>query len=167
MYRRSGSRAGKSWRKPESALFTPYPLRMCLKMKKQIFHRPERCLFCLSCELACAATQKKARREELPAWPRLKAGHLCSHCQDAPCVRGCTSGAMHFDERGYVISDPEKCVGCWMCIALCPHGAVIPRPDGERKVWKCDGCQDRGSIPACTAACPTGALVWSESPWEI
>ena len=69
---------------------------------------------------------------------------------------------MHRDpDTNAVHVDHEKCVGCWMCIMVCPFGA-IQRGTVEKKVAsKCDLCVDR-EIPACVENCPNEALVLVE-----
>ncbi|WP_371298100.1 4Fe-4S dicluster domain-containing protein [Paraeggerthella sp.] len=52
----------------------------------------------------------------------------CMHCQDAPCVTGCPTGASYHDENGCVQVDYDKCIGCRMCINVCPYNArTYPR----------------------------------------
>ncbi len=134
----------------------------------------ERCLSCKSCELACAKAHAgfedivEAILAEVHLVPRVRviaaAGKAvpiqCQHCEDAPCVAICPSGALYHDEeRGTISAAPEKCIGCKNCILVCPFGAV----DWEREsasVIKCDLCQDLiapGEEPFCVTACPTGA----------
>jgi len=81
---------------------------------------------------------------------------LCRHCEDAPCVTACMSGCRRRDESGWVITDYERCVGCWMCIMNCPFGA-IEREEDQHIALKCDGCLDE-EIPPCVAACERGIL---------
>jgi carbon-monoxide dehydrogenase iron sulfur subunit len=67
------------------------------------------------------------------------------------------SGAMNKDRNtGKVTHNKERCVGCWMCIMVCPFGA-LSSDKKEKIVFKCDLCPDR-DIPACVLACPTKAL---------
>jgi anaerobic carbon-monoxide dehydrogenase iron sulfur subunit len=50
-----------------------------------------------------------------------------------------------------------------MCLMMCPFG-MIGRgraPDGKVMALKCDLCPDR-DVPACAAACPTGAITYVE-----
>lgn len=64
------------------------------------------------------------------------------------------------EETGLVTHDPEKCIGCWTCIMVCPYGA-IKRDASGKVVSKCDLCAEL-EIPACVANCPNGALVYKE-----
>jgi len=75
------------------------------------------------------------------------------------------SGALQRDAKtGLVHHDAEKCVGCWMCVMVCPFGGVRALP--ERKVVvKCDLCEGE-ETPACVAACPTQALSVDERDAE-
>jgi carbon-monoxide dehydrogenase iron sulfur subunit len=85
----------------------------------------------------------------------------CRHCDDAPCVEACMTGAMHRDpETGAVVSDPERCVGCWMCVMVCPAGAVYRGTD-EKIASKCDLCGG-DLVPACVAGCPNEAVVYED-----
>jgi len=142
---------------------------------KEIFVRLDRCQGCHSCELACAVEHSQAKSlfaaiSEKPVprkrlyveWVRQqKVPLLCRHCEDAPCVRACRTGALTQDPITRVVShDPTRCIGCWMCTMVCPYG-VIGRRLEERIAVKCDRCPDR-DIPACVAACPTKALVYVE-----
>jgi Fe-S-cluster-containing hydrogenase component 2 len=96
--------------------------------------------------------------------PGLPVFHLslaCNHCLDAPCERHCPALAIARDDRtGAVLIDAERCIGCRYCSWVCPYDA--PRFDAGRGVMgKCTLCHHRlldGWKPACTSACPTGAL---------
>jgi carbon-monoxide dehydrogenase iron sulfur subunit len=90
--------------------------------------------------------------------PDHKVPLVCRHCEDAPCMHACISGAISRDENGIVTTDPDKCIGCWTCVMVCPYG-VIGRHLEEHKAYRCDRCPDR-DVPACVDACPTGALVY-------
>ena len=68
------------------------------------------------------------------------------------------TGALTKDpETGATVHDEDKCVGCWMCVMVCPFGAI--RPGAEDKIAvKCDMCPDEDGFE-CVDACPTGALI--------
>ncbi|KPK86437.1 MAG: hypothetical protein AMJ81_01275 [Phycisphaerae bacterium SM23_33] len=137
---------------------------------KKVYFDSRKCLGCHSCEFACAVEHSeskeaaKALLEEDRPLPRRRVRPVegacltigCRHCDPAPCVEACMAGAMTKDaDTGEVICDTDKCVGCWMCVMVCPFGAVRP---GEVFTIKCDMCADREAGPVCVEACPTGAL---------
>lgn len=142
---------------------------------KEIFVRLDRCVGCHSCELACAVEHSTGKNlfaaiAEMPV-PRKrlyveqalahKLPLLCRHCEDAPCVRVCRTGAMTQDAITRIVThDPDRCIGCWMCTMVCPYG-VIGRQVERRIAVKCDRCPDREE-PACVTACPTRALLYME-----
>ncbi len=87
----------------------------------------------------------------------------CNHCDDAPCVSSCPTGASHFNKGGAVIVTRNKCTGCKACIASCPYDARYVHPDGF--VDKCTFCLhrvERGLNPACVTVCPTESLVFGD-----
>jgi len=136
----------------------------------------KKCLACKSCEFACAMAHtdtediEEAMLAEYSLVPRVKviaaAGRAvplqCQHCEDAPCVEVCPSGALYKDERtGRTLTVVEKCIGCKSCIFACPFGAVEWNA-GTRRLIKCDLCEgvvEEGQQPACVTACPTGARI--------
>ena len=68
---------------------------------------------------------------------------------------------MHRDpETGSVRCDQDLCVGCWMCVMVCPVGAVRTGRD-RRVASKCDLCMG-ADVPACVANCPNGAILFEE-----
>lgn len=132
------------------------------------------CTGCRSCEIACAVAHSSTKSLEgaileLPL-PRysivVQAGDgvvlplACRHCVEPDCLFACKAGAVSKEPKtGQVKVDLEKCVGCWMCVMVCPFGAMLS--DSMRgKVVKCDLCVGRSEGPACVGACPTKALVY-------
>lgn len=85
----------------------------------------------------------------------------CRHCKDPKCVDACMAAALYLDkEKGMVEHDEKRCVGCWMCVMVCPYSAI--RPNIKTKIpVRCDKCKDKDE-PACVKACPTGAIIWQE-----
>ncbi|HEX9885018.1 MAG TPA: Ni/Fe-hydrogenase cytochrome b subunit [Longimicrobiales bacterium] len=88
----------------------------------------------------------------------------CMHCLEPACASACMLGALHVDDDGAVVWDPELCVGCRYCQIACPFG--VPRFDWDMPVpalHKCDMCRSRreeGLQPACVESCRRGALTF-------
>jgi sulfite dehydrogenase (quinone) subunit SoeB len=90
----------------------------------------------------------------------------CLHCDDAPCVTVCPTGASYKRaEDGIVLVNESDCIGCGLCAWACPYGAR--EMDGAEGVMKkCTLCVDRiynenlpseDREPACVRTCPAGA----------
>ncbi|MEO1001113.1 MAG: 4Fe-4S dicluster domain-containing protein, partial [Pseudomonadota bacterium] len=90
----------------------------------------------------------------------------CLHCEDAPCVTVCPTGASYKRaEDGIVLVNADTCIGCKLCSWACPYGArEYDATEGVMK--KCTLCVDRiynpnlpedARVPACVSTCPAGA----------
>jgi Fe-S-cluster-containing dehydrogenase component len=90
----------------------------------------------------------------------------CLHCDDAPCVTVCPTGASYKRvEDGIVLVNEDACIGCGLCAWACPYGArELDSDAGVMK--KCTLCVDRiynknipedDQKPACVKSCPTNA----------
>ena len=90
----------------------------------------------------------------------------CLHCEDAPCVPVCPTGASYKrEEDGIVLVNADTCIGCKLCSWACPYGAR-EYDDTEGVMKKCTLCVDRiyntnlpeeSRVPACVSTCPAGA----------
>jgi|WetSurMetagenome_2_1015567.scaffolds.fasta_scaffold02574_10 Fe-S-cluster-containing dehydrogenase component/DMSO reductase anchor subunit len=128
------------------------------------------CVNCKACVAACRLEngfQTETRtvfvynKDFLPDLNLLNLSLACNHCSDPLCLTGCPAKAYSNDkEYGLVIHDPEKCMGCGFCTWRCPFDA--PKMNFEKgHIEKCSYCIERtrkGIEPACSSACPTGAL---------
>lgn len=160
------------------------------------------CVGCQACTVACKSSNgtppdiyfaqvherevgeyPDARREFLPI--------LCNHCEDAPCVSVCPTGASFQREDGIVGVKSDICIGCRSCDLACPYGHRHFVEEGllkgkaagyfkgkltdyeeakyvrweESTVIKCDFCMDRvdrGYDPACVQTCPTEARIFGD-----
>lgn len=154
---------------------------------KTVIVRPERCVGCLQCRLACAVEHSRTRNlagaigEQVTPKPRLRIypgkQHLafpnkCRHCEPAPCQQVCIAGAISRTPRSTVDIDPARCINCSMCAMACPFGVLTYAPlylapDKSAVALKCDQCPEREAVgrkPACVEACKAGALTYGE--WQ-
>ncbi|MHA1270315.1 MAG: DUF362 domain-containing protein [Candidatus Helarchaeota archaeon] len=46
----------------------------------------------------------------------------CIHC--GQCISLCSTGALYFGTDYEVYYDPEKCIGCLLCVDSCPRSAI-------------------------------------------
>lgn len=92
---------------------------------------------------------------------------MCQHCETAPCVDVCPTGASFKREDGIVLVDKHTCIGCRYCMMACPYKArsfihevienqTLSAPRGKGTVESCTLCVhrvDKDGIPACVEAC--------------
>jgi carbon-monoxide dehydrogenase iron sulfur subunit len=144
---------------------------------KRIYVHEEYCIGCRLCEIHCLVHHSrskkilKAFKEEFPrAVSRVlveEHGYLsfalqCRHCEEAPCLEACITGAMYRDKRTEaVLCNEEKCVGCWMCIMVCPFGVIKRDLESNKVASKCDLCLGE-EMPVCVQNCPNEALTFEE-----
>ncbi|MCP4928522.1 MAG: oxidoreductase [Gammaproteobacteria bacterium] len=66
-------------------------------------------------------------RNERGSYPIVDANFMpvmCNHCDDAPCMKAATNGAVKKRDDGIVIIDPLKAKGQKQIADACPYGAV-------------------------------------------
>ena len=92
---------------------------------------------------------------------------MCQHCESAPCVDVCPTGASFRRADGIVLVDKHICIGCRYCMMACPykarsfiHEALTDQkphsPRGKGTVESCTFCVhrvDNDKSPACVEAC--------------
>ena len=104
---------------------------------------------------------KKPSLSQLVHFPK-----SCLHCDDAPCVTVCPTGASYKRaDDGIVLVNEDWCIGCGLCAWACPYGAREMDAD-EGVMKKCTLCVDRiynenipeeDRVPACVKTCPANA----------
>ncbi len=164
-------------------------------MTDTLVFRSARCTGCFNCVLACKhenrtgpgvswirVEEHQARDPDRVLWLL----RICVHCQDAPCLQRCPTGALTQSADGVVRIDAALCApDCWSCASACPHDALFKAPSQgyfadakEREadnqdhhrhqpgsMTLCTLCAHRqqdGLAPACVDACPTASLTWED-----
>jgi protein NrfC len=145
-------------------------------IKYALLHDETKCIGCNACVEACrevnhvpeGVTRLSIERTgpfgEYPNQFYHFSRHSCEHCENAPCVSVCPTGAAFINkETGIVAVNADKCVGCQYCIAACPYEVRFINPV-TKAADKCDFCCEtnlkQGKQPACVEICPTKALVF-------
>jgi Fe-S-cluster-containing dehydrogenase component len=151
----------------------------------------KKCIGCHACTIACKAENStkpgifwnRVYDQEFGKYPLVRRRFLpvlCMHCENAPCIEVCPTGASYKRDDGIVLIDQDKCVGCKYCILACPYGARYYNNGKEGYfgteftaeenigypshklgiVEKCTFCLHRieqGKEPACVQTCPPKA----------
>lgn len=131
-------------------------------MQKMLIVDSEKCTGCRFCEVTCSA---KHERGSNPSKARIHISKLeddrilvpivCNQCEEAPCMAICPTHARSRDEQmGRVVVDYDRCIGCKICMTVCPFGAISF--DWEaRRIISCNLCD---GDPTCVKFCATQAL---------
>jgi Fe-S-cluster-containing dehydrogenase component len=104
------------------------------------------------------------RRKERGAYPLVQARFMpvmCNHCDDAPCIKAATDGAVRKRPDGIVIIDPEKSKGQKKIAAACPYGAIYWNEEKQiPQAWTFDAhLLDQGwTRTRAEQACPLGVF---------
>ncbi|MBK7627710.1 MAG: dimethyl sulfoxide reductase anchor subunit [Bacteroidales bacterium] len=147
-------------------------------MRKGFIFDQNKCVACNACRAACILENgwKVSPRvvytynnETITSLPVVNLSLACNHCEKPVCMEGCPSCSYFKDEAtGAIVINDEKCIGCKYCKWNCPYDA--PKFDNKKKViGKCNLCYTgfaEGRVPACTYACPTGALGFGDLPFN-
>lgn len=137
-----------------------------------LYHDPELCMGCRSCEVACKMEHDLPigvnRVHIVTEGPRMDKGELklsfkrvsCMHCPRPPCIKVCPTSAIKKRPDGIVYIDQALCTGCQDCAEACPYGAIDFHPYQN---WAeiCDLCVHRldvGQAPFCVKHCMSGAI---------
>jgi len=121
---------------------------------------PQKCTECERCMAVCSLLkfQKVLIRQASISvernWPEIPVIRVCrfDDCEGQPCITACPVAAIS-KQDGIVRINREACIGCGLCVQVCPEQAIWM--DGENNAYKCDFC---GGDPACVKECVTGAL---------
>jgi len=130
------------------------------------------CIGCHACTVACKSEHevplgvnrtwvKYIEKGTFPDARRLFSVMRCNHCDDAPCMTICPTGALFRRDDGIVDFDTASCIGCKSCMNACPYDALYMDPE-EHTAQKCNFCAHRvdvGLEPSCVVVCPTQSII--------
>ncbi|WP_344855978.1 4Fe-4S dicluster domain-containing protein [Planomonospora alba] len=133
------------------------------------------CIGCHACSVACKVefdvplgvfrdTVKYVEHGSYPQVTRHFIPVLCNHCEDAPCLNACPTGAVVRLEDGEVTIEEGDCNLNRACMSACPYGAIYVDED-RGAAQKCTFCAHRtaeGLQPACVDACPTNCRIFGD-----
>lgn len=124
-------------------------------MKQILLTDPEKCDGCNDCLEACV----KVNEESCIFLHKMDSGYhaiVCQQCINPSCMKGCFRDAI-YRENGIVKIDQDRCVGCRLCMLMCPIGGITYT---ENEMLKCEQqCMEEGEeTPACVSACEPGCL---------
>lgn len=136
-------------------------------MAKVLMIDHEKCTGCRLCELVCSVKHEGVSN---PARSRIKVvkweweGRYipmsCQQCLSAPCQMVCPIKAISRDESlNSVVIDYDVCIGCRICVAACPFGAM-KFDNLANQVNKCDLCDGE---PQCVRFCETKAIQYVDA----
>ena len=135
---------------------------------KQIIVHQERCTACRECEMACSFEHEEVF---VPALSRIRVNDfyeeqfylpmVCVHCADAPCATVCPTVAIERQASGQVEVNPDRCIGCKMCLLACPFGVMSFQPH-TGIAQNCDLCRNIPDGPQCVAFCVPHALEYAD-----
>lgn len=118
-----------------------------------------KCSGCRLCEIACSLAHEgkiwpeASRIRIFMLVPGIEIPHLCTQCEDYPCVNACPVNALSVNTTtGAVIVDKEKCTACGLCIQACPGKIPHLHPSGKY-ILICDLCD---GDPQCVKVCQMG-----------
>jgi Fe-S-cluster-containing hydrogenase component 2 len=132
-------------------------------MKKLAVQNLENCMYCLTCENACAQAFYKG--ENLQAQdlscihvlgnvdPQKIKINACVQC--GKCAKTCEAGAITQNNQGVYMINKKLCVNCGKCVEACPFQVMV-KAEGRPAPSKCIACG------ICVKACPQGVLYIKE-----
>ena len=158
-----------------------------------------RCVGCMACAVACKTENdvrlgvfrnevKYLEKGKYPQVTRKILPWLCNHCDNPICTSQCPADevdatftfpdgkkvsykkrATYQRPDGVVLIDQDRCIGCGMCVSLCPYDVRYLDPvkeaganPGANAADKCTLCAhriDKGVVPACVNTCQAEARV--------
>ena len=126
----------------------------------------ERCIDCNACVTACNNEHDVPWGINRRHVVTLKDGEsgeksvsvACMHCTDAPCAAVCPVDCFYFTPDGIVLHDKDLCIGCGICVEVCPE--VFEMDDDDKAQVKMNPIppEAEGSCRKAVDQCPVTAI---------
>jgi len=83
------------------------------------------------------------------------------------CVQVCPFDAIHINDKGLALVDPEKCTACMKCIEICPKFVISLVPYEQLTVVQCNN-KDKGPMVKknCNVACIACGICEKNCPYD-
>lgn len=136
----------------------------------------KKCIGCYACRVSCQRQNDllpdeafiRYEEREIGMYPEVSIETVpiqCMHCEDAPCVAVCPTGAAFKGPDGIVGVDHGRCIGCKYCMAACPYQVRVHNHE-TGTVDKCRFCTisalNGTKMSSCVEACLTGARMFGD-----
>lgn len=135
-----------------------------------------KCIGCFTCRLACQQQNDLEPDEAFIRFDTRERGTYpsigietvptqCMHCEDAPCVSVCPTGAAYVGADGIIGVDHGRCIGCKYCMVACPYQVRVHNTT-TGTVDKCRFCTVSAlkgtKMSTCVEACLTDVRLFGD-----
>ena len=123
-----------------------------------------KCSGCRKCEIVCSLSHENkiwpeaSRVRVFMLVPGAEFPHLCTQCEDYPCVQGCPTKALGVNkETSAVIVNVEKCVGCGKCIDACQEKSLTFTRKQKKSLFVTSAAATRNVLKSARKAAGTAS----------
>lgn len=120
----------------------------------------EKCYKCGECTAECSYPYHPFNKGVFHLIEEATRILVCRHCEDAPCVIACPTGALR-KEGEHLHRSKFLCTSCAGCVIACPFGVnTLATIKFQNNI--CDLCSNREREMICIDTCKDNALSFDE-----